>query len=782
MKGQVVTRCLVLMVVCVTMAGWTATRADVVVTDGFEIGDGDIHDNTPPGGLNDWENCNCTAIDSCNADVSTANTPGGSAVVSDQTGKTDPSYFTIGSTKDFNDLSVWHHAKPSNPVDKDDIVNAYALEYMVPDTDGTADQLIYVGGDRFDNNGSAFIGAWFFQNAICQGSASDQFFSDTDGDGTCGNNGAPLATHKDGDLLILAEFDKGGTVGTVKLERWVGSGSGTPADLCAADGGTLNAKHPESICDLPPNSLFASGIQNSAAQVIGDTNGDGTADVSCSSDWSYKQKGSKVSGVIGVNDFFEVGANLSHFPGLGGECFSTFLLETRSSFEIDAILKDYVLHNFAVCHPLITVTKDCTAVVNSAGDGVDVTFSGQVCNTGNITLTNVTLTDDKGGVTNPPASTIAPGGCSPYSGSYSSTSCANTDTVTVTATGSPGGQTVSATATASCPATCTQGISVDKGCTATVNSTGDAVNVSFSGQVCNTGNQELTGVTLTDDKGGVTNPPSSTLAPGACSPYSGTYSTTGTCNPSDTVTVTATSALTSTSVSNSASATCGATCSPNISVTKDCQAAVNTAGTGVNVTFNGQVCNTGNLKLTGVSVSDDKGGVTAQPSSTLDPGACSPYSGSYSSTVCTNNDTVTATATSAITSASVSKQATATCSTNPVARISVTKSCTNKLVLNASTSRLEDRVDFSGTVCAKDSNGTNSDVQLTGVSLIDDKGGVATPPSSTLAPGACSSYSGTYFPTDPNTCTATDTVTASGSGICDTSASSPATASCILCQ
>src|SRR5437867_7626152 len=652
MKGQVVTRCLVLMVVCVTMAGWTATRADVVVTDGFEIGDGDIHDNTPPGGLNDWENCNCTAIDSCNADVSTANTPGGSAVVSDQTGKTDPSYFTIGSTKDFNDLRVWHHAKPSNPVDKDDIVNAYALQYLVPDTDGTADQLIYVGGDRFDNNGSAFIGAWFFQNAICQGSASDQFFSDTDGDGTCGNNGAPLATHKDGDLLILAEFDKGGTVGTVKLERWVGSGSGTPADLCAADGGTLNAKHPESICDLPPNSLFASGIQNSAAQVIGDTNGDGTADVSCSSDWSYKQKGSKVSGVIGVNDFFEVGANLSHFPGLGGECFSTFLLETRSSFEIDAILKDYVLHNFAVCHPLITVTKDCTAVVNSAGDGVDVTFSGQVCNTGNITLTNVTLTDDKGGVTNPPASTIAAGDCSTYSGSYSSTSCANTDTVTVTATGSPGGQTVSATATASCPATCTQGISVDKGCTATVNSTGDAVNVSFSGQVCNTGNQELTGV----------------------------------------------------------------------------------------------------------SVSDDKGGVTAQPSSTLDPGACSPYSGSYSSTVCTNNDTVTATATSAITSASVSKQATATCSTNPVARISVTKSCTNKLVLNASTSRLEDRVDFSGTVCAKDSNGTNSDVQLTGVSLIDDKGGVATPPSSTLAPGACSSYSGTYFPTDPNTCTATDTV------------------------
>ena len=400
MKSSAISRCLVLMIFFLAVGGWTAARADVAVTDGFEIGDGDIHDNTPPGGLNDWENCNCTAIDSCNADVSTANTPGGSAVVSDQTGKTDPSYFTIGSTKDFNDLRVWHHAKPSNPVDKDDIVNAYALQYLVPDTDGTADQLIYVGGDRFDNNGSAFIGAWFFQNPVCQGSTSDQFFSDTDGDGTCGNNGAPLATHKDGDLLILAEFDKGGTVGTVKLERWVGSGSGTPADLCAADGGTLNAKHPESICDLAPNSLFASGIQNSAAQVIGDTNGDGTADVSCSSDWSYKQKGSKVSGVIGVNDFFEVGANLSHFPGLAGTCFATFLLETRSSFEIDAILKDYVLHSFApcgiVCNKTVTPTSACQFSDCAHTNANSITYTNEVGNIQGGSTLLVKLCDDNG--------------------------------------------------------------------------------------------------------------------------------------------------------------------------------------------------------------------------------------------------------------------------------------------------------------------------------------------------------------------------------------------------
>ena len=271
------------------VGGWTAARADVAVTDGFEV-DGDIHDNTPPGGLNDWENCNCTAIDSCTANVSTANTPGGSAVVHDQTGKTDGSYYTIGSTKDFNDLNVWHHAKPTNPVDKDDIVNAYALQYLVPDTDGTADQLLYVGGDRFSNNGSAFIGAWFFQNPVCQGSTSDQFFSDTDGDGTCGNNGAPLATHKDGDLLILAEFDKGGTVGTVKIERWVGEGSDSPANLCASYAGTLNAKHPESICDVPVGD-FARGIQNSVVQVIGDTNGDGTADVGELRDGSQSDTG-----------------------------------------------------------------------------------------------------------------------------------------------------------------------------------------------------------------------------------------------------------------------------------------------------------------------------------------------------------------------------------------------------------------------------------------------------------------------------------------------------------
>jgi len=141
---------------------------------------------------------------------------------------------------------------------------------------------------------------------------------------------------------------------------------------------------------------------------------------------------------------------------------------------------------------------------------------------------------------------------------------------------------------------------------------------------------------------------------------------------------------------------------------------------------------------------------------------------------------VTVTATSDVTSQTVTNTATHTCTTNPVARISVTKNCTNHLVLDSSSGKLVDQVDFNGSVCAS-FGGQNSDVQLT-VAFSNDKGGVTSPPASTLAPGACSSYSGTYYPTDPNTCTATDTVTASGTGICDTSASNTATKSCTLCQ
>ena len=235
------------------------------------------------------------------------------------------------------------------------------------------------------------------------------------------------------------------------------------------------------------------------------------------------------------------------------------------------------------------------------------------------------------------------------------------------------------------------------------------------------------------------------------------------------------------------------TCKPHIEVTKTCSAVVNTAATGVSVTITGTVTNDGNVPLTGITLTDVptatfdtfSNGQT-NGSATLDPGNSFDYTGHYTSRSCTLNDTVTVTATS--TAGGVSKTATAMASASCTAtihpRIRVTKCCQNHLVADSS-GHLVQQVDFKGQVCAKDSSGTNSDVQLTGVTLTDNKGGVTTAPSATLNPGACSPYSGKYFPTatETNTCTESDIVRAtSGTAICAGSADSgQVTATCSLC-
>jgi hypothetical protein len=328
----------------------------------------------------------------------------------------------------------------------------------------------------------------------------------------------------------------------------------------------------------------------------------------------------------------------------------------------------------------------------------------------------------------------------------------------------------------------TCGIKVTKNCDVAFNTGGNNLNVHVSGTVCNEGVLPATVTSLVDDKAGdllpslSSNPLAPKGQPGECATYSGDYTSTTRVN-SDTVTVEATQG--GQTVPGTANATCEIPIPSAITVDKTCGAAVNTAGTGVDVTFSGKVCNTGPDALKNVSVIDDKGGVTTQPSSTLAPGTCSNYSGGYASTTCPNSDTVTASGTGVLSGTTVqSVPATASCAATCTPGISVTKDCINKLVLNSQTNRLEVRVDFSGQVCA------TGNVQLTGVSASNDKGGVTTQPSSTLAPGTCSDYSGSYFPSSLGGSggTAADTVTANGTGALGTGpVSDDDPASCDVC-
>src|SRR5262249_45940507 len=94
--------------------------------------------------------------------------------------------------------------------------------------------------------------------------------------------------------------------------------------------------------------------------------------------------------------FFEGCIDLTAL-NLGGVCFSSFLLETRSSAEVSAVLKDFALGSFNTC-AAINVTK--SASPTQACQGTPVTYTYTVTNTSNVTE-SVTLVDDNGTPSNP---------------------------------------------------------------------------------------------------------------------------------------------------------------------------------------------------------------------------------------------------------------------------------------------------------------------------------------------------------------------------------------------
>jgi hypothetical protein len=304
--------------------------------------DGNITDAAPGPTPDDWDTLNC---DGGNALVKTG-------VLHDGLGT---SIFTGGGSKDPELLASWKHKNGSVP-DKDEIINAYAAKYL---GSPSGDNILAFGADRFDNSGTAFIGFWFFRDTV---------FAAADGRFRQG----PLATdalsvHQIGDILILIEFTNGGAIATAKVFEWVGTGG-------SESGGTLN----DITGTAPVGSVFS--ISNAAAQSIPG---------SCPA-WDYTPKGGAPGGPIPVNAFFEGAINLDAFPALAGSCFSSFMVETRSSSVVTATLKDFALGQFNTC-AAIEVSK--TADSNAVCDGHSTTYTYVVHNTSGVVL-DVTLVDD----------------------------------------------------------------------------------------------------------------------------------------------------------------------------------------------------------------------------------------------------------------------------------------------------------------------------------------------------------------------------------------------------
>jgi hypothetical protein len=333
------------------------------------------------------------------------------------------SIFIGGGSKDDHDISEWQHTDGSVP-DKDDLLNAAASTYKKPITGGE-ELILYFAADRFATNGDAQIGFWFLQNEVHL--ADDGTFVDPQGN---------PAHHKIGDILVLSNFTKGGDIGTIDVCHWAG-----------ADGA---AGHIE--CDATP-VLPQAGFPNVFCR---------DDDIACAtinhgqvdSAWSFDPK-SGPNDKYGTGAFFEGGVNATQVLG-ETPCFATFLVETRSSQSIDAVLKDFVLGDLSVCAPSVEVCKQCdVSLVESGGKlVVQVDVSGWACNTGNVEL-SVDLVDDKAGSIFDDKS-IASETCvnftksyQPSSGSSDPNEASFSDEVTMTGTHAQAG-TVSATASATC--------------------------------------------------------------------------------------------------------------------------------------------------------------------------------------------------------------------------------------------------------------------------------------------------------------------------------------------
>ncbi|CAA9200440.1 DUF7507 domain-containing protein [Flavobacterium collinsii] len=327
--------------------------------------------------------------------------------------------------------------------------------------------------------------------------------------------------------------------------------------------------------------------------------------------------------------------------------------------------------------PSIAITKDGSYVdanadgITNVGDVINYTFV--VKNTGNVTLTNVTVTDNNAVITGGPLATLGVGASdtTTFTGVHTLTqSDINTGNVynLATATGTPpSGTPVTGTSTdptpcATCPTdpacpTCTitplaqtpsiaitkDGSYVDANADGITN-VGDVINYTFV--VKNTGNVTLTNVTVTDNNAVITGGPLATLEVGASNTttFTGVHTLTqseiNVGNVYNLATATGTppsgTPVTGTSTDPTPCATCTIdpscpTCTitpltqtPSIAITKDGSYVdanadgITNVGDVINYTF--VVKNTGNVTLTNVTVTDNNAVITGGPLATLGVG------------------------------------------------------------------------------------------------------------------------------------------------------------------
>lgn len=300
--------------------------------------------------LDDWQNINLG--------VSSANVSTG--VIADLPPKT---IFWKGGSKDTLDVTEWWYRDGSVP-DKDDLRNGYAAAYFLPTANGDKDLVIYFGAERYANTGDAIMGFWFFQDKVGPG-----------------ENNKFTGQHIENDLFVIMEYPQGSNSEPfVQIMRWVNGGGDISENLeLLYSSGDAGAK-----CGTDHDPEVACAITNTGGELAGVANGL----------WAYQSKAGDPD-TYPAESFFEGRVNVSKaFANIGPiPCFSSFMIETRSSRSETAQLKDFLGGDFPLCS--ISVTKTCQASELTADNKFVIDYSIMLTNTGIGNIgTNETITID----------------------------------------------------------------------------------------------------------------------------------------------------------------------------------------------------------------------------------------------------------------------------------------------------------------------------------------------------------------------------------------------------
>jgi hypothetical protein len=251
--------------------------------------------------------------------------------------------FQGGGSKDDLDITSWLW-KPGEPLDKDDITNAYAASYTnTVDTgeNDVGDLIVYFGLDRFSTAGSAQVGFWFLQ---------DPDFGLTND--AAGGGFRFSGQHQDNDVLVQSNFTNGGAISNLTVYKWVAGSLVQVSNIAASD----------CVTSAPSDDAACATVNQSPTDAP----------------WDYTPKANEgPPGTFQTSAFFEGGINISRLVP-EATCFANFMAETRSSTPFDSRLKDFREGDFEACEAgIVTTPSDASIQLGeSITDTAVVTASG----------------------------------------------------------------------------------------------------------------------------------------------------------------------------------------------------------------------------------------------------------------------------------------------------------------------------------------------------------------------------------------------------------------------